>query len=86
MESQSIYILAFIHIRRNLFMKRKRYTVTVKVIYVATMDHEQTSMKNAKKDVKRVIEDYLKEGTDIRNIFDKAPQTIYKVEKNDRRH
>ncbi len=65
-------------------MKRKKYKVTVKVIYVTTMDHEQTSMDNAKNDVKKVIENYIKDGVDIRNIFDKIPQTIYKVEKYDK--
>lgn len=65
-------------------MKRKLYKVTVKVTYVTTMNHEQTSMKNAKKDVKRLIDDYLKNGKDIRNIFNKPPRTIYKVEKLDK--
>lgn len=62
-------------------MRKKLYRVTVKVTYVTTMNHEQTSMENAEKDVKRLIEDYLKNGKDIRNIFNKPPRTIYKVEK-----
>lgn len=64
-----------------MYMKRKKYRVTVKVTYVTTMDHEQTSMEKAKNDVKKVVENYLKDGADIRNIFDKPPHTIYKVEK-----
>ena len=65
-------------------MKRKKYKVTVKVIYVATMDHEQTSIENAKNDVKKVVENYIRDGVDIRNIFDKAPKTTYKVVKYDK--
>lgn len=64
-------------------MKRKTYKVIVKVTYVTTMNHQQTSMSKAKEDVKKVIENYLKDGADIRNIFDKPPHTIYKVEKYD---
>lgn len=67
--------------------KRKIYKVTAKVEFITTMDHEQTSMENAKKDVQRVVEDYLRIGKDIRVLFDEPPHTIYKVEikKNDRR-
>ena len=62
-------------------MKRKNYKVTVKVNYTLTMDHSQTSMQNAKADVKKVIENYLKDGKDLRTFFDnQKPQTIYKVE------
>ena len=66
--------------------KRKIYKVTVKAEFVITMDHEQTSMEKAKQDVKRVVEDYIKDGKDIRNLFNEPPHTIYKVEikKNDR--
>ena len=65
-------------------MKRKKYKVTVKVIYVTTMDHEQTSMEKAKNDVKKVVENYIKDGVDIRNIFDKAPRNSYMVKKYDK--
>lgn len=61
-------------------MKRKNYKVTVKVKYEITMDHSQTSMLKAKEDVQRVVEDYLENGKDIKNLFDnQKPQTIYKV-------
>lgn len=67
--------------------KIKVYKVTVKAEFVITMDHEQTSMEKAKQDVKRVVEDYIKNGKDINNLFNEPPHTIYKVEikKNDRR-
>lgn len=62
-------------------MKRKNYKITVKVNYTLTMDHSQTSMQNAKADVKKVVENYLKDGKDLRTFFDnQIPQTIYKVE------
>lgn len=71
--------------------KRKVYKVTVKVEYVITMDHTQTSMEKAKADVKRVVDDYLYNKDNKLNILDLvddiAPQTMYKVEikKNERR-
>lgn len=65
-------------------MKRKKYKVTVKATFVTTMDHEQTSIENAKNDIKKVVENYLKDGKDIRNIFDKSPKTSYIVKKYDR--
>jgi len=62
-------------------MKRKNYKITVKVNYTLTMDHSQTSMQNAKADVKKVVENYLKDGKDLRTFFDnQKPQTIYKAE------
>ena len=42
---------------------------------------DERKIEKAKNDVKRVIENYLKDGAYIRNIFDKPPHTIYKVEK-----
>ena len=37
---------------------KKRYRVTVKVEYEITMDHTQTSMKKAKDDVQKLIDNY----------------------------
>ena len=62
-------------------MKRKNYKVTVKVNYILTMDHSQTSMLNAKADVKKIVENYLKDGNDLRTFFvNQKPQTLFKVE------
>lgn len=65
-------------------MKRKKYKVQVKLVFTTIMDHEQTSMENAKKDVQRVINDYIKNKLDITKMFDTPPHTIYKVDKYDR--
>lgn len=67
-------------------MKRKRYKVTVKLIFETTMDHSQTSMRKAQEDVNRVLTNYLKDKKlNILNLFeDKPPHFIYKVEKYDK--
>ena len=63
-------------------MKRKNYSVKVKLIYETTMDHSQTSMKKAQEDVNRVLTDYLKNRKlNILNLFENPPHIIYKVEK-----
>lgn len=62
-------------------MKRKKYKVSVKIICITTMDHEQTSMKKAKEDVSNLIDNYIKQGLDLKQIFDGKPEFIYKVEK-----
>ncbi len=70
----------FLH--RRIFKLKKRYRVTVKVEYEITMDHTQTSMKKAKADVKRLIDNYLDKNNNLnlRYLFDNAkPRTIYKV-------
>lgn len=64
-------------------MKRKNYKVEVKLIFTTTMDHSQTSMKKAKSEVEMVVNDYIKNGLDIRKIFDKTPHIISKVTKYD---
>lgn len=62
-------------------MKRKNYKVKVKLIFETTMDHSQTSMQKAKEEVKKVVENYLKDGKDLKTFFDnQIPQTIYKAE------
>lgn len=65
-------------------MKRKKYKVRVKIEYVTAMDHEQTSMERAKLDVKRLIDDYIRQGLDLSKIFNEPPHIIFKVEKYDR--
>ena len=70
--------------------KSKRYRVTVKLEYIITMDHTQTSMERAKADVKWLVDNYLRKNNnlDIRNLINnETPHTIYKVEinKNERR-
>lgn len=59
-------------------MDRKKYRVTIKMIKVTTMEHEQTSMEQAKEDVKKVIEHSTKDS--LNQIFDSEPNFIYKVE------
>lgn len=61
-------------------MRRKVYKVKVKIQFETTMDHSQTSMERAKQDVEKLINDYLKQGLDIRKIFEKPPRLIFKVE------
>lgn len=62
-------------------MKRKKYSVKIKLIYDTSMDHSQTSAKKAQEDVNRVLTDYLKgKKLNILNLFDKPPRIIYKVE------
>ena len=61
---------------------KKRYKVTVKVEYEITMDRTQTSMKKAKEDVRRLINNYLDKNNnlDVKCLFnDIRPKTIYKV-------
>ncbi|WP_138269474.1 hypothetical protein [Anaerofustis stercorihominis] len=70
--------------------KSKSYRVTVKLEYIITMDHTQTSMERAKADVKGLVDNYLRKNNnlDIRNLINnETPHTIYKVEinKNERR-
>ena len=62
-------------------MKRKKYKVSVKLICNTTIDHEQTSMKKAKDDVSNLIDNYIKQGLDLKQIFDSKPEFTYKVEK-----
>lgn len=66
-------------------MKRKNYSVKVKLIFETTMDHSQTSMKKAQEDVNRVLTDYLKNRKlNILNLFENPPHIIYKVEKKNK--
>ncbi len=67
-------------------MKRKKYKVKVKLIFETTMDHSQESMEKAEQDVKRVLNDYLKDKKlNILNLFEnEPPRIICKAEKYDR--
>lgn len=66
-------------------MKRKNYSVKVKLIFETTMDHSQTSMRKAQEDVNRVLTDYLKNRKlNILNLFENPPHIIYKVEKKNK--
>ena len=66
-------------------MKRKNYSVKVKLIFAPTMDHSQTSMRKAQEDVNRVLTDYLKNRKlNILNLFENPPHIIYKVEKKNK--
>ena len=60
-------------------MDRKKYRITIKMVKVITMDHEQTSMKKAKEDIINVIKSSTKEG--LNQIFDSNPEFIYKIER-----
>ena len=65
---------------------KKRYRVTVKVEYEITMDHTQTSMKKAKDDVQKLIDNYLDKNNNLnlRSLFNTTtPTTIYSVEIKD---
>ena len=64
-------------------MRRKVYKVKVEIQFETTMEHSQTSMQRAKQDVEKLINDYLKQGLDIRKIFEKPPRLIFKVETQD---
>lgn len=59
-------------------MKRKKYKITIKMIKVTTMEHEQESMKRAKGDIKRLIETSGKEV--LEQTFNSKPKFIYKIE------
>ena len=62
---------------------KKRYRVTVKVEYEITMDHTQTSMKKAKDDVQKLIDNYLDKNNNLnlRSLFNNTkPKTIDRVE------
>ena len=62
-------------------MKNKKYKVTIKMKFETSFPHSQTSMQKAKEEVKKVIENYLKDGRDLKTFFDnQIPQTIYKTE------
>ena len=77
-------ILCFLH--RRIFKMKKRYRVTVKVEYEITMDHTQTSMKKAKADVQKLIDNYLDKNNNLnlRFLFNNTkPKTIYRVEIKD---
>lgn len=63
-------------------MKKKRYKIRVKLIFETTMDHSQESMDKAKRDIDRVLKDYLKDKKlNILNLFQDPPRIIYKIEK-----
>ena len=62
-------------------MKRKKYVVKVKIIFEVDMHHEQTSKERAKQDIKALIEDYIREGLDLYEIFDSEPYVIYRVDR-----
>ena len=65
---------------------KKRYRVTVKVEYEITMDHTQTSMKKAKDDVQKLIDNYLDKNNNLnlRSLFKKKKtKTVYRVEIKD---
>ena len=65
---------------------KKRYRVTVKVEYEITMDHTQTSMKKAKDDVQKLIDNYLDKNNNLNlgSLFNNIkPKTIYRVEIKD---
>lgn len=59
-------------------MKRKKYKITIKMIKVTTMEHEQVNMKQAKEDIKKLLENSSNEV--LEKIFDSKPEFIYKVE------
>lgn len=60
-------------------MNRKKYKITIKMTKITTMNHEQTSMQNAKEDVKKLIQNSNKETID--KIFTSDPIFVYVVEK-----
>ncbi len=60
-------------------MNRKKYRITIKMVKVIIMDHEQVSMQQAKEDIKRLIESSSKES--LNQIFTSEPNFIYKVSK-----
>ena len=60
-------------------MNRKKYKITIKMTQITTMNHEQTSMQNAKEDVKKLIQNSNKETID--KIFTSDPIFVYVVEK-----
>ncbi len=60
-------------------MSIKKYKITVKMIKIITMDHEQTSIEKAKEDVKKLIENSNKET--LNKIFTSDPDFIYTVKK-----
>ena len=55
------------------------YKVTIKMIKETTMNHQQTIMEKAKRDVERVIENASNE--EINEIFNGKKRFIYKVSK-----
>jgi hypothetical protein len=62
-------------------MKRKNYIVTVKLICKTTMEHSQISMKKAEEDVRTLINNYIDNGMELNQIFDRKPDFKYKVER-----
>lgn len=59
--------------------------IEIKVKYTSKMIHEQNNKKEAIKDVKLIVENYLKNGKDIRNIFNGTPKVIYKAKIKDKK-
>lgn len=60
-------------------MNRKKYRITIKMVKVIIMDHEQVSMEQAKEDIKRLIRNSSKES--LNQMFSSEPNFIYKVSK-----
>lgn len=60
-------------------MKTKKYRITIKMIKIIIMDHEQVSMEKAKKDIERLIENSSDDS--INKIFIDKPIYKYKVSK-----
>lgn len=59
-------------------MKRKKYKITIKMIKVTTMEHEQVNMKQAKEDIKKLLENASNEV--LEETFDSKPKFTYKIE------
>lgn len=60
-------------------MNRKKYRITIKMVKVIIMDHEQVSMEQAKEDIKRLINNSSKES--LNQMFSSEPNFIYKISK-----
>lgn len=57
---------------------KKKYRITIKMINVTTMDHEQDNAEKALHDVKVVVDNLTKDS--LNQVFNSEPKFIYKVE------
>ncbi len=59
-------------------MNRKKYRITIKMTKTTIMEHEQVNMKQAKEDIKKLLENASNEV--LEETFDSKPKFTYKIE------
>ncbi len=61
-------------------MRNKNYMIKVKMIKETEMIVSEKSMQKAMMKVSKVLNDYVENNIDLKKIFDKKPNFLYKAE------